>query len=356
MSLFNGENISVEIFGESHAPNIGVICKGFPKVKIDRAKLTSFMDRRKPSKGSFSTQRREPDEVVFEKGVNDFHIVDDEFCAVIKNVDTKSKDYDELYGKPRPSHADFCAFKKFGTLSFTGGGKFSARLTAPLCIAGGIAKQILEGKGITIKAYLSQIGEVRGKSYKDFSQITEQDIVCDCDFPSLSRADEMQDEINKAREDLDSVGGVVECVVFNLPVGLGDSYFDGLEGKIASAVYAVPAVKGVEFGLGFDLSKMRGSKANDQFYFEGDEVKTRTNNSGGINGGISNGMPITMSVAFRPTPSIARPQKTVDLVNEVDTEIAIKGRHDSAVAVRAVPVVEAVVAICLLDILMTKGE
>lgn len=353
MSIYKGENISVEIFGESHAKEIGVICKGFPRVNVDLENLAKFMQRRKPSKDKFSTQRREPDEVIFTKGVKDGKITKNTFKAIIKNVDRKSGDYNDLYGKPRPSHADFCAYKKFGALDFTGGGKFSARLTAPLCIAGGIAKQILDSKGIKVCAYLSQIGSAKGKSYKDFDELTIDDLTYENNFPSLSSAEEMQEEIQKARDNLDSVGGVVDCVVFGMPVGFGDSYFQGLEGKLASIIYGVPAVKGVEFGHGFELATLNGSNANDEFYFDKQgEVKTRTNKSGGLNGGISNGMPITLSVAFRPTPSISKPQKTVDLVNKVDTEIVIKGRHDSAVAVRAVPVIEAVVSICLLDVLI----
>ncbi len=349
MSLFNGEKIKVEIYGESHAPEIGVKCSGFPKMQIDLEKLSAFMDRRKPSSGKFSTARKEPDQVEFTLGVTDGKIVDGTFNARIVNKDTRSGDYADLYGKPRPSHADYCAYKKFGTLDFRGGGKFSARLTAPLCIAGGIAKQYLENMGVRIYAYLQSVANIEGKSYKQ--GVTEDEIKSMRGFPALTSGDKMLAEIERAKLDLDSVGGICECIVYGAPVGIGDSYFGGLEGKIAQSIYAIPAVKGVEFGAGFDISKMHGSTANDAFYFDNGIVKTKTNNSGGLNGGITNGMPITMRVAFRPTPSIAKEQNTVDLVNETNAVIKIKGRHDSCVAVRALPVVESAVALAIIDAL-----
>lgn len=354
MSIFKGEKISVEIYGTSHADQIGVICTGFPIGKIDNEKLVEFMQRRKPSSQAFSTKRKEPDEIIFESGVDKGVIVDGNFKAFINNVDRRSQDYNELYGKPRPSHADYVSYAKFGTLDFRGGGKFSARLTAPLCIAGGIAKQILEDKGIKIYSYLSRVGSVVGKSYKD--GVSQEELETVKGFPALSNGQAMVEEIESARLDQDSVGGVAECVIYGMPVGVGDSYFQGLEGKIALGVYSVPAVKGVEFGSGFDLSKMRGYDANDQFYYDNGIVKTKTNNAGGINGGISNGMPITLSVAFRPTPSISKEQNTVDLVNKCDAKIIIHGRHDSCVAVRALPVLEGVIALSLLDIFMTEGD
>lgn len=355
MSIFKGERINVEIFGESHAPKIGVIVSGFPKMNIDFDKLNAFLERRKPSSAKFSTARKEPDQVVFANGVDSDGKTDGTFTAEIYNKDSHSNDYDDLYGKPRPSHADYCSYLKTGKLSFTGGGKFSGRLTAPMCIAGGVAKQFLEEKGIKIYAYLSQVGKVKGKSYKD-GELLESDLSNISGFPCLSNKEEMLEEIEKAKHDLDSVGGIIECVVFGSVAGLGDALFDGTEGKISSMMYSIPAVKGVEFGLGFDISSLRGSVANDEFYYDGDKVLTRTNNSGGINGGITNGMPITFRVAFRPTPSIAKTQKTVDLINKCDTEISIKGRHDSCVAVRAVPVVEGAVALALCDLYLTENN
>jgi len=353
MSLFKGNKISVEIYGESHAEKIGVICKGFPKIKIDREKLKIFTDRRKPSSSAFSTSRKEPDETVFLSGVNEENqITSGDFEAVIYNKNQKSNDYNELYAKPRPSHADYCSFIKNGTLDFSGGGRFSARLTAPLCIAGGIAKQYLEQKNIKIYAFLSKVGKIDAKSYKD--GVTENELKID-GFPSIDKKQEIMTEIEQAKKQGDSVGAVIDCVVLGLKAGVGDDYFSGLEGKLSYSIFSIPAVKGIEFGSGFSLANMYGEEANDCFYFdERGEIKTFTNHSGGVNGGISNGMPITFRVAFRPTPSIFKEQRTIDLVKRENTTITIKGRHDSCVAVRAVPVVEGMTALALLDELLSE--
>ncbi len=344
MSKWTGERLSVEIYGTSHGDRIGVIGKGFPAFSLDEEKLAQFMKRRQGGQGMGSTPRKEDDKPEFltcEEGA---------FEAVIYNKAQRSGDYNDLYGKPRPSHADYCSFVKDGTLDYRGGGRFSARLTAPVCVAGGIAKQILEEKGVRVYAYLSAVGNVVGKSYKDGA--SEDEIKLIAGFPSLSKGKEMADEIEKARMDQDSVGAMCECVVFGLPAGVGNDYFDGLEGEIAQLLYAIPAVKGVEFGSGFDLAAMRGSEANDPLFYDGAQVKTATNHAGGINGGISNGMPLTMRIAFRPTPSIGKEQQTVDLVNKNNVTIKITGRHDACVAVRALPVVESMVCLALLD----KGD
>ncbi len=347
MSKWVGNRISLELYGTSHGENVGVKCENFPKIKIDFEKLYAFMSRRRGGQGFGSTPRKESDMPEFVSGVNYGVIEDGNFEAVIKNSNKKSSDYDELYGKPRPSHADYCDYVKSGTLDYRGGGRFSARLTAPLCVAGFIAKEFLNEKGVYAHAYVSSVGKVKGKSYKD--GVTLEEISSIADFPSLSNKKKMVREIEKALKKGDSVGATCECVVYGVKAGIGDDYFDGLEGKIASLLYSIPAVKGVEFGLGFDLSTMNGSKANDAFYFDGDKVKTKTNNSGGINGGISNGMPLTMRVAFRPTPSISREQESVDLVNKTNVKIKIRGRHDACVAVRALPVIESAVYLALLD-------
>ena len=341
MSKWKGERLSVEIYGTSHGDKIGVVGKGFPAFSVDEDKLAAFMKRRQGGQGMGSTTRKEEDKPEF------LYAENGEFEAVIYNKQQRSGDYNELYGKPRPSHADYCSYVKDGTLDYRGGGRFSARLTAPVCIAGGIAKQILEKKGIRVYAYLSAVGSVAGKSYQD--GVTEDEIIAITGFPSLSKGKEMTEEIEKARLDRDSVGAVCECVVYGLPAGVGNDYFDALEGAIAQLLYAIPAVKGVEFGSGFALASMRGSCANDPFYFDGEVVKTTTNHAGGINGGISNGMPLTMRVAFRPTPSISKEQQTVDLINKKNVTIKIAGRHDSCVAVRALSVVESMVCLALLD-------
>ncbi len=358
MSKWQGDKISVEIYGASHGENIGVKCQGFPSIQIDNDRLLEFLERRKPSSSAFSTARKEADLPRFISGVEDGKILEDNFEAVIYNTNQKSADYNELLGKPRPSHADYGAYLIDGTVDFSGGGRFSGRLTAPFTIAGAIAKQYLKDNfNVDIKAYLSSVGKVQGKSYKT-SQIELTDFDQNYkEFPALSNSKQMLDEITNAKTQGDSVGAVVECVVYNPVKGIGDNLFSGVDGKIASLIYGIPAVKGVEFGLGFELSQMQASVVNDGLYFdEKGEVKTYTNNSGGINGGITNGMPITLSVAFKPTPSIIKSQKTVDLINKQNVEIQIKGRHDCCVAVRAVPVVESAVAIALLDMILQKKE
>ena len=348
MSKWIGNRLVIELYGESHSYAVGVKCDNFPAVKFDYEKLLAFMRRRQGGQGFNTTSRKEDDIPEFISGVLDNEIVSNSFEVVIKNNNKRSSDYGNLYGKPRPSHADYCDFAKTGNLDFRGGGRFSARLTAPLCAIGYLAKEYLNSKGIYAYSYISSVGKVKGKSYK--KGIEQKELENINGFPSLSKKEAMVKEIKKAVKKGDSVGAVCECVVYGVKAGVGENYFDGIEGKIASLIYSIPAVKGVEFGLGFGLSSLKGSVANDPFYFDGDKVKTRTNNAGGINGGISNGMPITMRVAFRPTPSIAKEQETVDLVNKQNVKIQIKGRHDGCVAVRALPVIESMVYLALLDL------
>lgn len=345
MFLWKGNNISVGIYGQSHASEIGVEMTGFPKEEIDFEELLAFLARRKASSGVFSTKRKESDIPHFTQGIKENTIVGDKVEAIIYNENVKSGDYSNIYAKPRPSHADYSAYKKDGRLDFSGGGEFSGRMTAPYAIAGAIAKQILKRRGIEVDAYVSAVGEIKGQSYKD----GEIEVVANDVFPSLSKQEEMIEEIAKAKSKGDSVGGRVECVVRGLDAGYGGALFDGLESKIAYLVYAIPAVKGVEFGDGFDLSRMNGSVANDAWRFENGKVVSKTNRSGGINGGISNGMPITLSVAFRPTPSIAIEQETVDLQNGENVKMIIHGRHDACIVPRAVPVVESAVCLAILD-------
>lgn len=347
MSLFSGKKLSIEIYGESHAEKIGVSVKGFPHFKFDEKELGEFLARRKATTDLYSTSRIEPDVPVF-TGVKDGEIKG-EFTAEIFNVNKISKDYSALYGKPRPSHADYAWYLKDGALDFSGGGRFSARLTAPLCVAGGILKQYLKTCGIEIESYVSSVGNVFSRSYKD-GGLTAEEIrrLRDSGFPSLDKKDELIEEIKAAKSAGDSVGGTAECVIFGVK-GVGDNLFGGLEGKISSIVYAVPAVKGVEFGDGFDLSKMRGSVANDGLYIKDDEIGFYSNHAGGINGGIANGNSITFRVALRPTPSISLPQKTVDLVKRENTEIIINGRHDACVVPRALAVIESAAAIAVAD-------
>ncbi|MBE5743389.1 MAG: chorismate synthase [Clostridiales bacterium] len=347
MSIFKGKNLSVEIVGESHSPEMKMTVKGFPKFLYDEDKLLAFMGRRKASSSAFSTPRKEDDIPIFEN-VNNC-LIDGDFSVIIKNNNVKSKDYNSLYGKPRPSHADYAWHLKDGALDFKGGGRFSARLTAVYSVLGGLCKEYLESKGIFIGAYLQSVGKVQGKSYRD-SEISFSEIESlGNNFPSLSKASEMLNEIENARLNGDSVGAVSEVIVYNLPAGVGDNLFEGLEGKISNLIFSIPAVKGVEFGSGFEMSGSYGSKVNDSLYYENGEVKLKSNNNGGINGGISNGFNLTMRVAFKPTPSISIEQDTVDLITKENVKIKIEGRHDACVAVRGVPCLESAVAIALVD-------
>ena len=346
-SIFNGKKLCVEIFGASHAPEIGVLFTGLDGFKPDMDELQRFLDRRRAKKTAYSTKRLEGDKVIIEKGVKD-GIIDGQFKAVIKNTAQRSSDYDNTVKTPRPAHADFVAWSKYGDgFDYRGGGKFSGRLTAPMCIVGGICKQALKEKGITVDAYITQIGKVKGASYKDG---VEREIF-NQEFPLLddSVKDEMMAEIENARLNQDSVGGIIECVIRGVPVGAGEYMFDSLESVISHLAFAVPAVKGIEFGFGFDLASMRGSVANDAFYYDGDKVKTKTNHNGGINGGMANGMPITFRVVIKPTPSIGIEQDTVDMIAKKNVKLRIEGRHDACITPRAVPVIEAIASMAIYD-------
>lgn len=355
MSIFKGEKLNIEIFGESHSERIGAKVSGFPKMEIDFENLEKFLSRRRPNLENYSTKRREKDKPIFSK-LTDNGAIDGDFTVEIENKDVKSSDYDDLYAKPRPSHADYTRYLKEGELNYTGGGRFSGRLTAPFCVVGGLLKQYLKKNyGVEIFAYLSSVGKVKGKSYKD-GEITIRDFDGNGDFPALSNQVEMLNEIKRVSAEGDSVGAVLECIVFGMPTGVGNDLFGGLESKMAYTLYAIPGVKGVEFGYGFDLAQSVGSQSNDQLRINNGKVEIVTNKAGGINGGISNGNPITLSVGFRPTPSISKLQNTIDLEKMQNTQIEIKGRHDSCFAVRAVPVVESAVAIAIADALLGEEK
>ena len=328
MSSTYGENLKISIFGQSHSEAIGVVIDGLPAgFEVDMDELGEFLARRAPGQGKHTTSRKEPDRPEFLSGLAGGKTCGAPLAAVIRNTNTRSSDYDNIRDIPRPGHADFAARIKYGGAEdVSGGGHFSGRLTAPLCIAGGIALQILREKGITVKAEIKEIG---GKS------------------------DGFLETVEEARLDADSVGGVIECVIEGVPAGYGNPMFGGVENKIASCVFGIPAVKGVEFGAGFEAARMRGSENNDEFYYEEDgRVRTRTNNHGGILGGITTGMPIVFRAAFKPTPSIGKPQKSISFSEKKDAVLEIKGRHDPCVVMRAVPCIEAAAAITVLDIIL----
>ena len=356
MSSEFGNILRVSIFGQSHGKAIGVNIDGLPAGEpIDLEELNAFLDRRKPGKSPLSTARKESDTPVFLSGLENGVTCGFPLCAVIENSDQHSSDYSELADKPRPSHADYTARVKWGGhADMRGGGHFSGRLTAPLCIAGGIAKQILARRGIFVGAHLAAVGTENDAPFPLHPTAELFDAIAAKPFPVVDdgAGDRMQALILEARKNLDSVGGIIECAAIGLPAGLGDPMFGGVENRLAAALFGIPAVKGVEFGLGFGSARLHGSENNDPFTVENGSVVTASNRAGGILGGITTGMPVTLRTAIKPTPSISRPQQTVSLSAMENTELVIRGRHDPCIAHRAVPVVEAVTAAVLLDLLL----
>ena len=338
MSVYKGQTLTLSIFGTSHGPSIGMTLSGIPsEANINLDVLQDFMARRAPGNSLLSTSRKEPDQPEFVSGLmpkisGDAEILitdGSEIKAIIYNRDVKSSDYSKIANTPRPGHADYTAHVKYGgTEDSRGGGAFSGRMTAPLCIAGGICKQLLAESGIYFNA---SIHDIHGNAEDPLS------------------------EIKKAQVLRDSVGGTISCTISGLDAGYGGPLFEGLEGRIAEIVYAIPAVKGIEFGAGFESTRMYGSENNDEFYYdERGTVCTRTNNCGGILGGISDGMDIEFRVAIKPTPSIARPQKTIVYDSTEEAEIEVHGRHDPCIVPRAVPCVEAATAVVIADLVLTE--
>ena len=356
MSSEFGNLLKISVFGQSHGKAIGVVVDGLPAGEaIDLEELDRFLDRRRTGKNRLSTARKESDVPVFLSGLENGVTCGAPLCAVIENSDQHSSDYRELRDKPRPGHADYTAYVKWkGQADMRGGGHFSGRLTAPLCVAGGIAKQILARRGVYVGAHLWSVGTERDTPFplRPTRELFES--VAAKPFPVLDdqAGERMQSLILEARQAQDSVGGVIECAATGMPAGLGDPMFGGVENRLASALFGIPAVKGVEFGDGFAAARAHGSENNDPFIMEGGRVAAETNHAGGILGGITSGMPLVLRTAMKPTPSIARPQRTVSLSAGADTELVIHGRHDPCIAHRAVPVVEAVTAAVLLDLLL----
>ena len=355
-----GNNLKMYIEGGSHDEKIELILDGFPAgMRVDEEALQAFMNRRAPGKDKFSTTRKEADKPVFLSGVTDGKTDGSRIHAVIYNANQHSSDYSFVKETPRPSHADFCAIKKYGQdVDLRGGGHYSGRLTAMLCVAGALCKQYLNEKGIEVFAHIYSIGGIADTPF-DLCKVgaSEQATLAAADFPVLNAAQgqKMQAKILEAKANLDSVGGVIECAVTGLPVGLGEHLFAGAEGRIAAAVFSVPAVKGVEFGNGFGCASLFGSQNNDPFVTDGEKIYTKTNNCGGILGGMTNGMPLVFRAAFKPTPSIAKEQQTVSLREMKNTTLAIKGRHDPCIVQRAVPVMEAAAAVAVCDMLLDRG-
>lgn len=357
MSSTYGEKLKLSIFGQSHGPAIGMTLDGIPAgLSVDLTQLQAFMNRRAPGQGSYATSRKEADQPEFLSGIVDNFTCGAPISAIIRNTNTRSGDYSNLKDCPRPGHADFPAQIKYkGFQDVAGGGHFSGRLTAPLCIAGGLCKQWLETIGIRIGAHISTIADISD----DTLDWLHPDLnIIGADFPVVNAeaGNKMLTEIAKAKAEGDSVGGTVECIITGLPAGLGDPMFGGVENKIAQIVYGVPAVKGLEFGSGFAGSDLRGSQNNDPYTVTDGRVQTLTNQAGGILGGITTGMPLVFRVAIKPTPSIAKVQQSVSLERMEDQALTVQGRHDPCIVPRAVPVIEAAAAIAIFDICLLEGK
>ena len=353
MSSSYGENLHLTIFGQSHAPAIGVTLEGIPaRQRIDFEELQRFLDRRAPGRSEFATPRKEADRPEFLSG-----LVEDVTCgapltAIIRNTNTRSGDYRNLAVVPRPGHADYTAAVKYGGAQDTaGGGHFSGRLTAPLCIAGGICLQLLRREGIEIVSRIAAIAGV-----EDSGELTAS--TAEKAFPVVddARGAKMREAIAAAKAEGDSVGGVVEVAAFGVPVGLGEPMFGGMENRIAGIVFGIPAVKGLEFGEGFGAARLRGSENNDEFCIRDGKIGTITNHCGGILGGITDGMPLRFCAAVKPTPSIFKPQRSVNLETMEQTTLQIQGRHDPCIVPRAVPVMEAAAAIAIYDALLGRRK
>ncbi len=359
-SLFNG-GISVSLFGESHGKGIGVVIDNLPAgEKIDFDEIAEFMARRAPKKDGTSTMRNEKDMPEILSGVFEGKTTGTPLCAVIYNTDAHSKDYGNISHVARPAHADYTGYLRYnGANDPHGGGHFSGRITAPLVFAGAVCAQILEHRGITVGAHIKSIKDVCDDSYDPINVSAELlTSVKRRSFPTVSESAEadMRAVINSARESLDSVGGIVECAAVGFPAGIGSPMMDGLENTISRLVFSIPAVKGIEFGNGFECAHLFGSENNDEFAISDGKIVTTTNNHGGILGGISSGMPIIFRCAFKPTPSISQVQKSVDFKAMTNEELIIKGRHDPCVVPRAVPCVESAMNIALLSAMLEHPD
>ena len=359
MSAMWGNNIKISIFGESHGNAIGINIDGLPSgFEIDMEKVKFEMARRAPGRSSLSTARSEEDLPEILSGYFEGKTTGTPLCAIIRNKDTRSKDYSKLKDFMRPSHADYSGnIKYLGFNDYRGGGHFSGRITAPLVFAGAICKQVLESKGIVIGSHISSIKDIEDNKF-DYTNIEKDSLLSlnNRELPLLNESleDKIRHTITQAKYEGDSVGGIIECAVVGIEAGVGNPFFDSVESTLSHLVFSVPAVKGIEFGEGFNITKLYGSEAKDEYYYEEDKVKTKSNNNGGILGGITNGMPIVFKVAIKPTASILKEQDTIDIRNGTNVKFRVEGRHDPCIVQRAVPVIEAVTAIGILDLI--KGR
>lgn len=357
MSGMYGMNIKIAIYGESHGASIGLVIDGVPPgLQLDLEAIEKEMARRAPGQNKLSTQRKETDSFAIQSGFFEGYTTGTPLCVVIKNSDQHSKDYSILKDKMRPGHADYAGFIRYqGFNDYRGGGHFSGRLTAPLVFIGAVAKQALAQQGILVGAHILQIADIKEENFNPMG--IEDTKIAELNSKSFCVMDDaigekMQAKILEAKANLNSVGGVIETIVTHLPAGLGAPYFDSVESRLSHALFSVPAVKAVEFGDGFAISQLTGAEANDQLHYEDGKVVAETNHNGGITGGITNGMPAIFRVAIKPTPSISREQRTISLLEQKDTTLTIVGRHDPCIVQRAVPVIEAVTAWTMWDLLL----
>ncbi len=357
-----GNNLRLSVFGESHGPAVGVVLDGFPWGEtVDMDALHLQMRRRAPGQDKTATPRKEADLPQFLSGIQDGFTTGAPICILIENTNTHSGDYSNLKRVPRPGHSDYPAFVKYGGFNdIRGGGHFSARITAGICAAGALCRQVLLRRGVRIAGHVLSIGDRQDACFPE-TQISPEEMerLASLYFPTLqpSAKTAMEEAIQKARTAGDSIGGVVECAVTGMPAGLGGPLFGGVESLLSAALFAIPAVKGVEFGAGFSVSRMRGSQNNDPFRCTSSgQVVSSTNHAGGILGGITDAMPILFRAAFKPTPSISLPQESVDLLTKENVPLEVRGRHDPCVVPRAVPVVESMAALCMLDLLLSASS
>ncbi len=351
MSTLPGDTLRLTLFGRSHGPSVGMTLSGLPAGEpVSLPALQAFLQRRAPGRSPLSTARREADIPRFLSGIKNGLTTGEDITAILENTDVKSGDYAATATIPRPGHADYTSYVKYGRIE-PGGGPFSGRLTVPLCVAGGLCLQMLSRRGVTVLSRILSIGDVDDRG--DLTSPT-----CEKAFPVVDDAqgEAMAQAILQAKARGDSLGGVIQCRVLGLPAGLGGPLFDGLESRLSAALFAIPAVKGVDFGSGFDAARLPGSENNDPFALENGQVVTATNHCGGLLGGITTGMPLEIRVAVKPTPSIALPQRSVDLKTMTPTTIQITGRHDPCIVPRAVPCVEAAAAFVLCDALLSSGK
>ena len=353
MSSSFGSKIKIQIFGQSHSELLGVVIDNLPANReLDIHEINAFLQRRRGGQNAFSTKRAEGDIPKIVSGIVDGKTCGAPLCAVFENTDVRSADYEQFRFVPRPSHADYNAFVKYGGANdIRGGGHFSGRLTLPLCFAGAVCKQLLSKRQIYIGAHIERIGDICDTLY-DPVNIGVHDIH-HAEFPvnDARIGEKMMEAITNAAEAGDSIGGIIECAVLGLPQGVGEPIFDGLENKISMALFSVPAIKGIEFGSGFAAAGMCGSEHNDEYYVEEGRIRHKTNHAGGILGGLSTGMPLIFRVAVKPTPSIFKEQNSVNMKTLQNVKLQIKGRHDPCIVPRAVPCIEAAAAIAIIDLL-----